>query len=59
MIEREVEAAAAGSLFLGITCLVLMILVAIIVLFAALIVRVVRGAFEEAVTMQDELDYTV
>ena len=59
MIEREVEAAAAGSLFLGITCLVLMLLVAIIVLFAALIGRVVRGAFEEAVTMQDELDYTV
>lgn len=59
VIEREIETAAAGSLFLGITCLVLMFPVAIMALFVALIVRVVRSAFEEAVAMQDELDYTV
>lgn len=29
------------------------------ILFMALIVRVVRDAFERAVSMKDELDYTI
>lgn len=58
-VEKEIALAGAGSLFLGITCLLLMLAVAAVALFAALVVRVVRSAFEEAVRMQDELDYTV
>ncbi len=58
-VEKEITLAGVISLLLGITCLPLMLAVAAVILFAALVVRVVRSAFEEAVRMQDELDYTV
>lgn len=58
-IAIEVLLAALGSLFLGITCTLLMLAVSVMAFFMVLIVNVVRSAFAKAVLMKDELDLTV
>lgn len=58
-ISLEVGAAAALSLFLGITCTILMSAVAVMAAFMVLIIRVIQHSFERAVAMKDELDLTI
>ena len=52
-------AGAALCLFLGVFVSVMFLFIAAAAAFMMLIVRVVRHAFEQAVRMKDELDYTV
>lgn len=51
--------AAGGCLLMGILSYWMFSALAAGILFMALIVRVVRDAFERAVSMKDELDYTI
>lgn len=58
-IAVEVGLAAIVCFFLGITCLYLMLGVAVMAAFMVLIVLVVRSSFDRAVQMKDELDLTI
>lgn len=58
-ISNLVLAAAIVTLFVGVTCTYMILIITLAAIFITPIIRVVKNAFGKAVEMKEELDYTI
>ena len=58
-LARLVTAASVITLFIGVTCTLMLLIITACAVFVIPIICVVKNAFGKAVEMKDELDFTV